>query len=151
MRVIVETLTAAKHTPRAPVPNGGEHKYISSLLDSDKTPAINVTSMMQNPLNVLTTYEGTMLYCAGGVIVHRIRPTTMSGKGYTSPPQHGTVEDVFITCITGRFNARVKFERCYVQSVSPVSTFTKKQTHFAYVSSWFLLGREKCAHSPQPV
>ena len=91
-----------------PAPNVTETDYIWNLLRQDQTPPI--TDLMEAPIEVITDYRGVMLYCAGGVGVHRTNPTTDGGNGLTSPPPPGTEENVVISSPQGRFKARVRFE-----------------------------------------
>ena len=91
-----------------PAPNVTETEYIWNLLRQDRTPSI--TDLMEAPIEVITDYRGVMLYCAGGVDVHRTNPTTGGGNGLTSPPPPGTEENVIVSSPQGRFKARVRFD-----------------------------------------
>ena len=91
-----------------PAPNVTETETIWALLKQDQTPPI--TDLFAAPIEVITNYRGVMLYCAGGVGVHRTRPTTSGGNGLTSLPPPGSEEDVIVSSPQGRFNARVRFE-----------------------------------------
>ena len=108
MKIIVMSLKPTEKTMLAPAPCVRETEYISEILKEDTTPPI--TNLQAQPLTVLTNYRGTMLYCAGGVSVHRVDPKTNGGNGFTSLPQGGDLdEDVIISSSIGKFSARVKF------------------------------------------
>jgi hypothetical protein len=102
------SLKPTEKTVLAPAPCVRETDYISEILRNDQTPLI--TDFQAQPLNVLTNYRGVMLYCAGGVSVHRVDPKTNGGHGFVAVPQSDAEEDVIISSsVVGRFSARVKF------------------------------------------
>lgn len=94
--------------PLAPAPNVTETEYIQIACNSDRTEPI--TDLFAAPIEVITDYRGVMLYCAGGVCVHRTNSTTSGGNGFTSLPGPGVEEDVRISSAQGRFCARIRFE-----------------------------------------
>jgi hypothetical protein len=92
----------------APAPNATESENIENILKQDQTPPI--TDIFAGPINIITDYRGHMLYCAGGVGVHRISPVTWGTNGYLNGPFPDMQEDVVISSPQGRFKARVRFE-----------------------------------------
>jgi hypothetical protein len=103
-----DPIDLTKPQPLAPAPNVTETDYIHNALNSDQTDTI--TDLFAAPIEVITDYRGVMLYCAGGVGVHRTHSTTSGGNGFTSPPGPGVEEDVHISSTQGRFHARIRFE-----------------------------------------
>jgi len=95
-------------SPLGPAPNINETAYISDILSRDTTPM--VTDLMAGPLTVLTDHRGVLLFCAGGVTVHRYNPTGTGGNGYFSLPSGGIEEQVIISWNGGRYKAVVRFE-----------------------------------------
>lgn len=113
----MSTLTVLSVTPSediscglAPTPNVSETEYISGILSQDTAPRI--TNLTEAPLTILAGYRGWSLYCAGGVTIQRHNPhsSAIQGNGHVSLPNNGAEEDVDITCSTGKFRARVRFE-----------------------------------------
>jgi len=98
----------AEPSALAPAPNVTETEYIWNLLRQDQTPPI--TDLFAAPIEVLTNYRGHMLYCAGGVGVHRIDPKTDGGNGMMCLPPPGMEEDAIVSSPQGRFRARVRLE-----------------------------------------
>jgi hypothetical protein len=94
--------------PLAPAPNVHEAEYISNVMKQDTT--LPVTDLMAGPLSVIMHHRGSLLYCAGGVTVHRYNPSTMGANGYSSMPSEGMEEQVIIMCSTGRYAGVVRFE-----------------------------------------
>ena len=91
----------------APTPNVSETEYFLEILKKDETPKI--TNIEGVHLKVLTGHRGTVLYCAGGVTVCRISPTTFCGNGYYSMPSPGTEETVDFSTVNGRFRGQAIF------------------------------------------
>jgi len=91
----------------APTPNVSEAEYFSEILKKDETPRI--TNIDGVHLKVLTGHRGTVLYCAGGVTVYRVSPTTFCGNGYYSMPSPGTEETVDFSTANGRFRGQAIF------------------------------------------
>lgn len=92
----------------ASAPNVTETEIISNILRQDQTPPI--TDIFAAPINILTDYRGHVLYCAGGVGVHRTAPVTWGANGYLNGPFSDMQEDVELSSSQGRFKARVRFE-----------------------------------------
>jgi hypothetical protein len=91
----------------APAPNVNEAEYIDDILKKDETPTI--TNLDGVRLTVLTSHRGTNLYCAGGVTVYRMSPTSFGGNGFYSMPPLGTEETVEFSTAGGRFRGQVIF------------------------------------------
>jgi hypothetical protein len=91
----------------APAPNVTEAEYFSKILEKDETPTI--TNLDGVHLTVLTSHRGTVLYCAGGVTVYRMSPTSFGGNGHYSFPSPGTEETVEISTVNGRFRGQAIF------------------------------------------
>lgn len=91
----------------APAPNVTEAEYFSKILEKDETPTI--TNLDGVHLTVLTSHRGTVLYCAGGVTVYRVSPTSFGGNGMYSMPSPGTQETVDISTVNGRFRGQAIF------------------------------------------
>jgi hypothetical protein len=91
----------------SPVPNVNETEYFSEILEKDDTPVI--TNLNGVHLTVLTTHRGKVLYCAGGVTVYRISPTSSGGNGHYNMPPHGTEETVDFETVNGRFRGQIIF------------------------------------------
>ena len=95
-------------SPLAPAPNVTEAGAIADILHQDTTP--EVTDLMAAPLVVLANYRGVLLYCGGGVTIHRHNPMSPGGNGYSSIPSGGVEEVVIIQCSSGRYTGAVRFE-----------------------------------------
>ena len=108
MQIMSLTSTARNSCGLAPTPNVTEAEYIAEIMRADSTPQITELSV-GSVLRCLTTYRGHMLYCAGGVTVHRVSPTTDGGHGRVCYPDKGHEEDVLIMTEFGWYDARVKF------------------------------------------
>lgn len=109
MKFTVLSLTPAtgpKGLPGAPSVRDCEN--ITKALEGKTEPAI--TDPTAQPIEVLADYRGSLLYCNGGVYVHRDSPTTTGANGYLYFPASGTEEDVYLSCSAGGFSARVRFE-----------------------------------------
>ena len=87
-----------------PAPNVTEVNEITRILKEDASDPI--TDLKAQSIKVLTHYRGYMLYCQGGVTVHRYAPNSDDVNGHSYFPDHGTEEDVVIN---GQFKARVKY------------------------------------------
>jgi hypothetical protein len=107
MKVTVLSYEPTSLSPLAPAPNVTEAGDIADILYTDKSPP--VTEITATPLRVLTTHRGILLYCAGGVVIHRHDPRTLWVNGFSALPE-GTLEDVIITCQGARFLATVRFD-----------------------------------------
>jgi len=110
MKFIVLSLRNPSSVPPrlAPAPSARDAEHTSTILRNDQTPPI--TNLFEaSPITVLDDYRGHLLYCAGGVTVHRYNPQTTGGHGYAGAPSDGLEEDVFITTRTDRYSARIKF------------------------------------------
>jgi hypothetical protein len=107
MQITVLSFGPTTYCPLAPAPNVTETEAIMNAMKDKQGPAI--TDLMAQPINVLTTYRGQMLYCEGGVCAHRVNPQTEGGNGYVSMPPNDSEEDVIISCADGLFSARVRF------------------------------------------
>jgi len=90
-----------------PAPNVTETEYMYDIMKKDETPTI--TNLDGVHLTVLTSHRGTNLYCAGGVTVYRISPTSFGGNGHYSMPPPGTEETVEFSTANGRFRGQVCF------------------------------------------
>ena len=88
-------------------PNVRESEYISEILKMDETPKI--TNLNGVHLTVLTSHRGTNLYCAGGVTIYRVNPTSFGGNGHYSTPPPGTEETVEFSTSGGRFRGQAIF------------------------------------------
>jgi hypothetical protein len=108
MQILSLKSTARVPCMLAPTPNVSEAEYIAEIMKADSTPQITELSV-GSVLRCLTTYRGHMLYCAGGVTVHRVSPTTDGGNGRVCYPDNGHEEDVLIMAEPGWYRARVKF------------------------------------------
>lgn len=108
MQLTVWALAPRKHELLMPAPSLADWDYIYDIIKRDTTNPI--TDLMAQPLEVLTTYRGSLLYCGGGVTVHRIDPKSQSGNGLVSMPGVGIEEDVHINTVVGNYAARVRFE-----------------------------------------
>jgi hypothetical protein len=108
MKFTVVSFKPITVNPLVPAPSVRDVDYITEQLQSDTTPTI--TDLMAGPIEVLADYRGVMLYCAGGVSVHRINPLTHGGNGMTSLPIEPIDENVIISHINGRFEAVIHFE-----------------------------------------
>ena len=108
MKLTVVSLEPVAFNPLAPAPSVRDVDYITDRLNADDTPPI--TDLMAGPIEVLADYRGHMLYCAGGVSVHRVNPLTHGGNGMTSLPAKNSDEEVIISHVNGRFKAVVHFE-----------------------------------------
>lgn len=108
MKFTVVSTEPLVFNPLAPAPSVRDVDYISERLRSDEGP--KVTDLMAGPIEVLADYRGSVLYCAGGVTVHRINPKTNGGNGMTSLPTQPIDEDVIISYTNGRVKAVVHFE-----------------------------------------
>jgi len=108
MQIMSLTSTSREPCMLAPTPNVTESEYIAEILRTDTTPQITELSV-GSVLRCLTTYRGHMLYCAGGVTVHRVSPTTDGCNGRVYYPDKGHEEDVLIMSEPGWYRGRVKF------------------------------------------
>ena len=90
-----------------PAPNVTETEYIYDIMKKDETSTI--TNLDGVRLTVLTSYRGTKLYCAGGVTVYRMSPTTFGANGFYSMPSPGTEETVEFSTAGGRFRGQAIF------------------------------------------
>jgi hypothetical protein len=109
MHLTVLALAPIEFALLAPAPSVNECQSISELLQTDTTEPI--TDLMAGPLIILSTYRGSMFYCAGGVKVHRIKPTSTHANGFISMPDADSEEEVHISTVNGRYAARVRFEK----------------------------------------
>jgi len=91
-----------------PTPNVTEAAYIEEIMKADSTPQITELSV-GSVLRCLTTYRGHVLYCAGGVTVYRMFPTTEGGNGRVCYPDNGHEEEVLIMSKPDWYVAYVKF------------------------------------------
>lgn len=107
MRVTILSYEPTNLSPLAPAPNVIEAGDIADILYTDTSQPI--TEITAIPLRVLTSHRGVLLYCAGGVVIHRHEPKTSWGNGFSALPR-GTTEDVILTCQGSRFLARVLFD-----------------------------------------
>ena len=89
-----------------PAPNVRESEEISRQIGTVEP----VTDIWSGPFAVRANYRGWVLYCTGGVTVHRSNPLTPGGNGLVSDPEQGSEEDVTISMIDGDFTARVRFD-----------------------------------------
>jgi hypothetical protein len=85
-----------------PAPSVAEWEEISRILNEN--PSEPITDLKAQNIKILTHYRGNMLYCQGGVTVHRYNADGVNGYAYW--PVAGTEEDVIIN---GKFTAHVKF------------------------------------------
>jgi hypothetical protein len=108
MQILSLKSSAREPCMLAPTPNVTESEYIAEIMRADTTPQITELSV-GSVLRCLTTYRGHLLYCAGGVTVHRMSPTTIGGNGRICYPDNGQEEDVLIMTEFGWYDARVKF------------------------------------------
>jgi hypothetical protein len=108
MKFTVLSFKPITASPLAPAPSVRDVDYITEHLSHDTTPTI--TDLMAGPIEVLADYRGVMLYCEGGVSVHRINPLTHGGNGMTSAPAINSDEEVIISHVNGKFEAVVHFE-----------------------------------------
>lgn len=92
----------------APAPSARDVEYIKAALEGHREPTI--TDLTAQPIQILANYRAAMLYCNGGVSVHRDDPQTRGGHGFAGMPVPGLEESVFISCASGGFRARVRFE-----------------------------------------
>lgn len=107
-KLTVLSYLPTNENPLGPAPNVNETAYIANILSQDTTPI--VTDLMAGPLTVLTNHRGVLLYCAGGVTVHRTNPSGLGVNSYSSIPPTGTEEVVSISCKSGRFTGAVRFD-----------------------------------------
>ena len=89
-------------------PSARDWEGIKAALEGKQEPA--VTDPMAQSIEILADYRGSLLYCTGGVYVHRDSPFTDGVNGYTYAPPSGTEEDVYLSCAGGKFSARIRFE-----------------------------------------
>lgn len=107
MTIQILSFYPIEHTMLSPAPNVTETEYIYNIMNKDETPTI--TNLDGVHLTVLTNHRGTNLYCAGGVTVYRLSPTTFGANGYYTMPSSGTEETVDFSTANGRFRGQVKF------------------------------------------
>ena len=109
MKFTVLSCTPAQGPRGLPgAPSVRDCENIKTATEGKDEPAI--TDPMAQPIEVLADYRGHLLYCNGGVYVHRDSPTTQGVNGYTHLPPSGHEEDVYLSCAGGKFVARVRFE-----------------------------------------
>jgi hypothetical protein len=106
--MLVSVLSAERlaYPSLMPVPNVREAEYISQQIGTVDP----VTDIWSGPFEVRANYRGSVLYCTGGVTVHRTNPRTPGGNGMVSEPVQGSDEDVNISMVDGDFIARVRFD-----------------------------------------
>ena len=107
MHFTVLTYEPTDRLPLAPAPNVDETKYIQNVICSSSAPS--VTNLKAGPIEILTDYRGSVLYCAGGVTMYRIEPKSIGGNQYTGVPILGSDENVILTSDIGTFRATIKF------------------------------------------
>ena len=96
------------YTMLEPTPSVTEVDHISEALKADTSK--RVTDLFAaGTLTVLASYRGHMLYCTGGVTVHRYSPQSEGGNGYARIPDDGSEEDVIISTCNEKYKAKVKF------------------------------------------
>jgi hypothetical protein len=94
----------------APTPNSAETSYIQQTIEESGVPPIH-DLIGAGPLKILSGYRGWLLYCEGGVSIHRIAPKSQGGHGYAGGAIPGTEEDVELKSeAMGTFKARVRFD-----------------------------------------
>lgn len=109
---MAKSLTVLELTPLkydvglVPVPNVSEIEFISKRTRGTAT----ITDLMKDPIPILADYRGHLLYCRGGVCVHRRDPKTEGCNGWVSLPRPGLVETVVISSSVGKFEAQVRFD-----------------------------------------
>ncbi len=91
-----------------PTPNIRELQYISELLRSNTVPEITNLATA-GPIEIITNYHGSMLYCAGGVSVYRYSSQTFNRYWHVTEPFDGLEENVYIMTDLGNFKARIQF------------------------------------------
>ncbi len=107
MRVTVLSYEPTNLSPLAPAPNVIEAGDIADILYMDTSPP--VTDITASPIRILTSHRGVLLYCAGGVVIHRHESKTSWANGFSALPR-GATENVILTCHGSRFLARVLFD-----------------------------------------
>lgn len=109
MQLTVLSFEPAQNAQKlAPAPSARDCDDIAAALKGRQEPAI--TDLMAQPIEILANYRAHMLYCNGGVCVHRDDPQTVGGHGFAGMPYAGLEESVLISCASGRFRAKVRFE-----------------------------------------
>lgn len=108
MFITVLSFEPMSYSPLTPAPNCTESEYISECLRTDTRPTITDLATA-GPIEIITDYRGSMLYCSGGVSVYRYSPRTFSGHGHVTLPSDGLEENVHIVTTFGNFDARIKF------------------------------------------
>lgn len=106
--MLVTVLSAERlaSQPLMPVPNVREAEEISQQIGTVEP----VSDIWSGPFTVLANYRGSVLYCTGGITVHRTNPLTHGGNGMLSNPVQGSEEDVNISMDNSDFTARVRFD-----------------------------------------
>lgn len=102
MELQVLSYTPLEFEYLSPAPSITTLDRISDTLNEDKSKPI--TNLTAAPIKILTNYRGHMLYCQGGVTVHRYAAEGINE--YAISPIAGEEEDVIIN---GQFKARVKY------------------------------------------
>ena len=108
MQILSLKLSEREPCMLLPTPNVTDAAYFDEIMKAHSTPQITELSV-GSVLRCLTTYRGHTLYCAGGVTVHRVSPTTDGCNGRVWYPDNGHEEDVLIMSKPCWYEARVKF------------------------------------------
>ena len=98
MKVIIHSIVATEMGSLCPAPSCRDWDYMKEFLDADTTPRIeSVAEVLGIPLELLTTYRGSLVYLAGGVSFSRSNPTTTGANGHLSLPTTNVTEHGMMT------------------------------------------------------
>jgi len=98
MKVIIHSIVATEMGNLCPAPGMRDWEYMKEFLDADTTPRIeSLAEIIGAPLELLTSYRGSLIYLAGGVTFNRTNPTTTGANGHMSLPTANVTEHGMMT------------------------------------------------------
>lgn len=93
MKVIIQSIAVTAETGLYPAASIRDFEYMKEFIDNDTTPLIEeIGDFLGTPLELLTSYRGSLIHLAGGISFNRTHPSTLCANGYMSLPTRGCTE-----------------------------------------------------------